>query len=134
MLFLVFHQVVHQLACAVKLCLYGTQRGLKLNSDFFVGKLMKVAKAYKLLVLRRKHSNKYLDQLFFLRFDRLLLRIGIKVLDIERHRLPVIIRVSILNAQRIDLFLANKVNGIVGRNTEKPGAESKILFEPVEGF
>ena len=35
-------------------------------------------------------------------------------------------------AQRVELFLANEVNRVVGRYAEQPGAKREILFEPME--
>ena len=65
--------------------------------------------------------------------DGFFLRVRVAVGNIDGNGLTVVVGVGVLNAECVDLFLADEVDCIVGGNAEKPGAESEILFETVKG-
>src|SRR5690606_28451609 len=54
------------------------------------------------------------------------------ILDINRNRLPVIIRKGVLNTERIQFLFSDEVDGVVSSNPEEPCTEGKILLESMQ--
>jgi len=74
---------------------------------------------------------------YFLGLDGFFLGVEVFIFDIDGNRLPVIVSEGIFDTQGIELLLANKIDGIVGGDPEKPCTKSKIFLELVkasEGF
>jgi hypothetical protein len=112
----VFYHFKHELAGTVQLGLYRSEGCVKFDCNFLVRKLMKIPEAHELLILGRELVDKYLYQLCLLHADSLLLRVEVLILDVDGYGLSVVVGERILNTQCIELFLADKVNGVVGRS------------------